>query len=293
MKSGFKENICAFDVLHCMKRGYVDGDFGDFFELLAKNCVVTAGGTEAVEDGYDEVVKRFKKIGESVKECGITPGPRIIELTGEEMIRETPSNYFPGRLGLLIEETIDSRTDLFLFLVDINEKGEVVNIISDLPRKYKYRDFDSAYIELTPTYDAWSEYCAPYRYEGRIGISEPYFGGLYTFFARAGKWFDHNKDMTVSYDAMEKALKYWAEFCDSDNIQEAFEKTAGIDFENSTIEYPEVAEYLQQYGKDLWENRELNRHLVDKLIEWVEEYKNPEEYITINGCPTVSLFESV
>ena len=298
MKCRMEENSRLFDVLCALRKGYRTGDFGELFPLLAQDCVMESQWVLAPNTGYDAVVSYLTGKGETLAKKDCFPDCSIVELigncnpvenaavivNGEEARRSSVGlMYTPGKLCMLMEQTINGETNGVIVDVRLNEAGKVKRIDLCMPELFRYREFYT-YVCFFPTAADWEEGEEYHpNQEHLVRVSEDYYEELYLFLACAGDRFDEYDDLRIPMDHWRKALGYWKEFTAAASFDEAFEKITGVDYEKGTIQNPEAGRQLGRISKDTWDNRYINRTMLNDLTEWTDLYKNSHAFVNTYG----------
>ena len=298
MNCRMEENSRLFDVLCALEKGYRTGDFGELFPFLAQDCVMESQWVLTPNIGYDAVVSYFTGKGKTLAKNDCFPDCSIVELVGncnpmenatvivngkETGMSSAGLMYTPGKLCMLMEQTINDETNGVIVDVMLDEAGMIKRIDLCMPEMFKYRYFYT-YVCFFPTTADWEE-GEEYHpdQEHLVRVSEDYYGELYLFLGCAGYRFDEYEDLRIPMDHWCKALDYWKEFISAASFDEAFEKIAGVDYDNGTIQNPEAGIRLGRIGKDSWDNRYTNRTLFDGLIEWTNLCRDTYAFINTYG----------
>lgn len=145
-----------------------------------------------------------------------------------------------------------------------------------MPEFYQYRSFYT-YVGLIPAR------CEDQLAESTVYVSESYYGELYLFLECVDIEFDEYEDLRIPMDRWCEALSIWKAFCDASSFDEAFESTAGIDYDTWTIQRPSAAQRLGRSGKSMWEDRKNSGLMLEGLIEWTDLYKDTCEFVDTIG----------
>lgn len=291
MRCKLEENSRLFDVLHTLRKGYETGDFGELFPYLAADCVMESQWVLTPNTGYDAVVEYFTGKGKTLAKNGSFPDCSIVELigcmnpiesNGVEINGQDPKPgkigllYTPGKLCLLMEQTLDGETHGVIVDVQLANDGMVKRIDLCMPELFKYRDFYTFVDFLPASEDDENE-------SALVRVSEPYYSELYLFMACAGEDFDEYDDLHIPMKAWTEALSYWKTFADAETYDQAFEFIAGINYDTGVVGNPDAAKRLGRSGKRMWNERRENYQMLINLLEWTELYKDSYSFINTRG----------
>ena len=299
MKCRMEENSRLFDVLSALEKGYTTGNFGELFPYLAKDVVLQSQWVLTPNTGYDDVVDYFIGKGETLAKHDCFPDCSIVELVGncnpiknvavisshDEEARASSVGlmYTPGKLAMLMEQTINNETNGVLVDVRIDEDGMVKQIDLCMPELFKYRDFYT-YVCFFPSSTDWREGEEYHPDQDHlVRVSEYYYDELYLFLGCAGDSFDEYEDLHIPMERWCNALDYWKEFIYADSFDAAFEIIAGVDYENETILNPDAAKRLGRISKKRWENRYDGKSMLEMLTEWTDLYKDSYAFVDTYG----------
>lgn len=291
MKTKLELAALTYMYLDLIDDGYRKGEFEPLFPYLADDCVLESQWVMTPNVGYDAVVSYLTGKGEALKRTGSYPSCSIQELVGNiNTIKDIDINigggkkhgsvglYYPsGELCLLIEQTIDDETNGVILRIKLNEDEKISHIDLCMPKLFQYRDFYT-FVSLYPCADEET------ILEGaRIRVSESYYSELYLFLGMVGEEFDEYDDLRVPMGKWIEFLEFWKRFCSFETFDEAFEDACGIDYTSYTVKNKNACSILGHSGKNIWENRNNNFHMLDGLIEWTDKYKDAWSHILICG----------
>lgn len=282
MRCRLERDRLEYEALSAIRNGYWNGDFSNLFKNLATDCIIEMNGLFACERGYENVVSRFSKLGDTIKKSEGEIDAKTVEITDingslDSDDRSERAEY-TGRFGLLAGPHLGAVVDGSMLFVETNDEGKVSRIISREPSLYKYRDYDEC-IRLAPGYDSGSEYCADYKQSDVVLVGEAYCGEIGMFLACADEEFDEYDDICVMLDVWDDALRYWLDFVDADSFDDAFEKVLGADYETVSVKKAKALKFFNMSGKHIWDNRRLSRYLAERLMEWTDCHRSSNEYI--------------
>ena len=290
MKCRMEENSRLFDVLCALQKGYESGDFSQLFPFLAHDCVLESQWVLEPNTGYDAVVSYFTGKGKTLAKHECFPTCKIVELLGDcnpinstavsiNGLEAKPASfghmYTPGKLCLLMEQTLNGETNGIIVDVQIDSEGMVKRIDLCMPELFRYRDFYT-FVVFFPAQDDDE------NKEALVRVSEAYYGELHLFLACAGEKFDVYNDLHIPMENWRAALSYWRAFSEADSFDEAFEYIAGVDYEKGTVARPDVAKELGHNGKWMWADRKESGLMAKSLLEWTELYQSSHNYM--NSC---------
>lgn len=226
MKCRLEENSRIFDVLCALKNGYESGDFTELFPFLAPDCVMESQWVLKPNTGYDAVVDYFTRKGETLAKHNAFPDCGIVELIGNcnpirkasvsvngsgKKVASVGLMYTPGKLCLLMEQTLNGETNGVMVDVQVGADGMVQRIDLCMPEIFKYRDF-RPFVELLPAQDDDE------NEDAIIRVSEHYYRELDLFLACAGAAFYEYDGLEIPIEHWCKALYYWKAFFEANAI---------------------------------------------------------------------------
>ena len=91
--------------------------------------------------------------------------------------------YNSGELCLLMEQTIDDKTNCVMLRIKLTEDNKIARVDLCDPGLFQYRDFYT-FVSFYPA-NGENE-----LKEGRMRVSEPYYPELYLFLGMVGEAFD-------------------------------------------------------------------------------------------------------
>ena len=288
MKTKLEKDTIMYTYLEAFEKGYSSGDFSEVFPYLAEDCVMESQWVLTPNEGYQAVVDYLTGKGETLKRTGSFPSCSIVELVGGmNLIKDADFHvngekthgsfgllYNSGELCLLMEQTIDDKTNGVMLRIKLTEDNKIARVDLCAPELFQYRDFYT----FVSFYPANKENEIN---EGRIRVSEPYYPELYLFLGMVGEAFDEYDDMNIPMNKWIAFLEKWKSFYSFKTFDEAFENACGIDYNNFTAEDKEALKRLSNMGDDIWENRQKNPTMLHALIEWTEKYSKICD--TVNG----------
>lgn len=143
MKCKLEENSRLFDVLIAMKKGYETGDFDSLFPFLAQDCVMESQWVLTPNIGYEVIKEYYTGKGETLAKNQSFPECTIVELIEVHqkkkkvqtiLNRNKPEAgvlqlcYTPGKLCLLMKQTLKEKKNSVLVDVTIDNNGKVKRI---------------------------------------------------------------------------------------------------------------------------------------------------------------------
>ena len=291
MKTKLELATLTYKYLDLISDGYEKGDFAPLFSCLAADCVLESQWVLTPNEGYDAVVSYLTKKGETLKESGSFPTCYIQELIGNiNTIKDVDINvcgekkhgsaglYYPsGELCLLMEQTIDDKTNGVILRIKLNENEKISRIDLCMPELFQYRYFYT-FVSLYPCADEETMLDT-----AKIRISEPYYSELYLFFGMVGEDFDEYDDMHIPMEKWIEFLERWKRFYSFKTFDEAYEDACGIDYTDFTVKDADAKRRLGYNGADIWSNRNNNANMLEGLIEWTDKYKDTWSHIHVYG----------
>ena len=288
MKTKLEKDTIVYTYLEAFEKGYCSGNFSTVFPYLAENCVMESQWVLTPNEGYQAVVDYLTGKGETLKRTGSFPSCSIVELVGGmNLIKDADFHvngekthgsfgllYNSGELCLLMEQTIDDKTNCVMLRIKLTEDNKIARVDLCDPGLFQYRDFYT-FVSFYPA-NGENE-----LKEGRMRVSEPYYPELYLFLGMVGEAFDEYDDMNIPMDKWIAFLEKWKSFYSFKTFDEAFENACGIDYSNFTAKDEAALRRLSTMGDDIWENRQKNPTMLHALIEWTEKYSKICD--TVNG----------
>ena len=188
MKTKLEKDAIMYTYLEAFEKGYCSGDFSSVFPYLAEDCVMESQWVLTPNEGYQAVVDYLTGKGETLKRTGSFPSCSIVELVGGmNLIKDADFHvngekthgsfgllYNSGELCLLMEQTIDDKTNGVMLGIKLTEDNKIARVDLCAPELFQYRDFYT----FVSFYPANKENEIN---EGRIRVSEPYYPELYLF----------------------------------------------------------------------------------------------------------------
>ena len=291
MKTKLELATLTYKYLDLIDDGYRKGEFEPLFPYLADDCVLESQWVMTPNVGYDAVVSYLTGKGETLKRTGSYPSCSIQELVGNlNTIKDVDINvggekkhgsvglYYPsGELCLLMEQTIDDKTNGVILRIKLNEDEKISRIDLCMPELFQYRDFYT-FVSLYPCADEETMLDS-----ARIRVSEPYYSELYLFLGMVGEEFDEYDDLYIPMEKWLKFLECWKRFYSFQTFDEAFEDACGIDYTNFTVKDEDARRRLGYNGDNIWNNRKNNAYMLNGLIEWTNKYKDTWSHIHVYG----------
>ncbi len=268
MKTKLELATLTYKYLDLIGKGYEEGDFTPLFPHLAEDCVMESQWVLTPNEGYDAVVSYLTGKGETLKRTGSFPSYSIQEIVG--------SHSF-GELCLLMEQTIDDKTNSVILCIKLNEEEKISRIDLCAPELFQYRDFYTC-VSLYPCADEETMLDS-----AKIQVGEPYYSELYLFLGMVGEEFNERDDLHIPMEKWVEFLKCWKHFYSFKTFDEAFEDACGIDYTNFTVKDEDARQRLGYNGNDIWNNRKNNAYMLNGLIEWTNKYKDTWSHIHIFG----------
>lgn len=290
MKTRLELDALVYKYLDLIASGYETGDFEPLYPYLAKDCVLESMWVITPNVGYDAVVSYLTGKGKTLKRTDSFPSCSIQELVGNiNTIKNADINvngkkqsgsvglYYPsGELCLLMEQTIEDKTNGVILRVKINDEEKISRIDLCMPELFNYRCF-CTYVSLCPCKDDVE------IEDGMIRVNEGYYSELYFFLDKVGIRFDEFDDLHIPMEKWIDCLEHWKRFYSFDTFDKAFECACDIDYDNFTIGNLSAMRLLSYNGDNIWNNRNNNTKMLYGLIEWTEKYKNSCDFINTYG----------
>lgn len=291
MKTKLELSTLTYKFLDLISDGYEKGDFEPLFPHLANDCVLESQWVLTPNEGYDAVKAYLSGKGDALKKSGSFPSCSIQELvgtinsinngdinvSGEKQCGSVGLWYPSGELCLLMEQTIDDKTNGVILRIKLNDEEKISRLDLCMPELFQYRGF-YPFVSLYPCADEETVLD-----HAKIRVSEPYYSELYLFLGMAGEEFDEYNGLHVPMEKWVKCLECWKRFYSFNTFDEAFEDACGIDYKNFTVRDEEARRRLGCNGGNIWYNRNNNANMLDGLIEWTEKYKDAWNYIHVYG----------
>ncbi len=291
MKTKLEMATLAFEYLDLISYGYENGDFSSLFPCLAEDCVLESQWVMTPNVGYDAVTDYLSGKGETLKRNGTFPTCSIQELVGninvidnvdihingEKTNGSVGLHYSSGELCLLMEQTIDDKTNSVILRIKINNEEKISRIDLCMPELFQYRDFYT-FISLYPCDEEETVLKS-----AKIHVSEPYYSEFYLFLGLIGEEFDEDDNLYIPMEKWLAFLERWKCFYSFETFDEAFEDACGIDYTNFTVKDDDARRRLGYNGDRIWDNRNNNAYMLKNLIEWTEKYKDSWSYVHIYG----------
>lgn len=291
MKTKLELATLTYMYLNLISDGYEKGEFTPLFPYLAEDCVLESQWVTTPNVGYYAIVDYLTCKSETLKSTGSYPSCSIQELIGNiNTIKDVDINvsgkkkhgyvglYYPsGELCLLMEQTIDDKTNGVILRIKLNEEEKISRIDLCMPELFQYRDFYT-FVSLYPCADEETMLDS-----ARIRVSEPYYSELYLFLGMVGEEFDEYDDLHIPMEKWVKFLDCWKRFYSFKTFDEAFEDACGIDYTNFTVKDEEARHRLGYNGDNIWNNRKNNAYMLNGLIEWTNKYKDTWSHIHVYG----------
>ena len=288
MKTKLEKDAILYTYLEAFEKGYCSGDFSSVFPYLDEDCVMESQWVLTPNEGYQAVVDYLTGKGETLKRTGSFPSCSIVELVGDmNLIKDANFHvngekthgsfgllYNSGELCLLMEQTIDDKTNGVMLRIKLTNDYKIARIDLCDPELFQYRDF----YKFVCFYPANGENELE---EGKMRVSEPYYPEFYLFLGMVGEDFDEYYDMNIPMEKWQAFLEKWKRFYSFRTYDEAFEDACGIDYKAFTVEDKEALRRLSSIGDDIWANRQKNPTMLHSLIEWTEKYSKICD--TVNG----------
>ena len=288
MKTKLEKDTIMYTYLEAFEKGYSSGDFSEVFPYLAEDCVMESQWVLTPNEGYQVVVDYLTGKGETLKRTGSFPSCSIVELVGDmNLIKDANFHvngekthgsfgllYNSGELCLLMEQTIDDKTNGVMLRIKLTNDYKIARIDLCDPELFQYRDF----FFFVCFYPANGENELE---EGKMRVSEPYYPEFYLFLGMVGEDFDEYYDMNIPMEKWQAFLEKWKRFYSFKTYDEAFEDACGIDYKAFTVEDKEALRRLSNMGDEVWANRLKNPTMLHALIEWTEKYSKICD--TVNG----------
>lgn len=291
MKTKLELATLTYKYLELILNGYEQGEFEPLFPYLAEDCVLESQWVMTPNIGYDAVTDYFSGKGKTLKRTGAFPSCSIQELVGninfinnidvnigaEKKCGSVGLHYPSGELCLLMEQTVNDKTNGVILRIKLNEDEKISRIDLCMPELFQYRDFYS-FISLYPCAD---EETKPEN--AMIRVSEPYYGEFYLFFGLIGEEFDEYDNLYIPMKKWVEFLERWKRFCSFETFDEAFEDACGIDYTNFTVKDEDARRRLTYNGGNIWNNRNNNSHMLNGLVEWTDKYKDAWSHVCVCG----------
>ncbi len=261
------EQICQ--KLRMLQYAYENGDFRNFVELLAADCVYeSVRASEPPLRGREAVSKHLLGEGKTISESKAFPECYIVEL-----IHAIDPMYETGKPCLIMKED----TDTLLLDVRLNGDGYVERIELCIPELFCYRGCSEPEVMIAPANGEEENKAAAVR------IGYPYYEALFLFFHLAGFEFDEYADLEIPMETWVRMLEYWQAFADAPDFDTAFEMLAGVDYAAWSVKDECAQKELGKNGKKLWDGRETDRLMLEGLWEWTEKYRSDHDRIHTYG----------
>ena len=290
MKTKLELATLIYKYLEIISDGYEKGDFEPLFSYLAEDCVLESQWVLTPNTGYEAVVSYLTAKGETLKKSGAFPSCYIQELVGnintvkdvninvngEQKHGNVGLHYPSGELCLLMEQSIDDKTNSVILRIKLNNDEKISRIDLCMPELFKYRDFYT-FVSLYPCIGDED------KDDGRIRVSEPYYSEFYLFLGMVNVEFDEYDDLHIPMKKWVDFLECWKRFYSFQTFDDAFEDACGIDYNNFTARDEDAKYRLGCNGRNIWNNRKNNSSMLNGLIEWTNKYKDICDYVNCYG----------
>ena len=135
-----ERNARLYEIFLALITGYEEGDFSGFFPYLSEDCRYTSMWVMEPMLGRERIVRHLTRKGEAVRRSGSFPRCTIVRLVGNvntvscDAVHVNGGKARPGCVGLwyedgkyalLMEQTIDGRTNGILIDLSLDEQGMV------------------------------------------------------------------------------------------------------------------------------------------------------------------------
>ncbi len=281
----------VYDYLLMLKNGYTSGDFAPVFPCLAQDCVMESQWVMEPNVGYDAVTDYLIGKAKTLKRTEKFPCGSIWELVGNtnpvrnaeihtdgEKTEGMVSLYYPsGEWCLLLEQTIEDKTNKVVLRIQLNEEDQIARIDLCMPELFQSR-YLRDYLLLYPAMEDGRE-----LEEGRVMVNDHYYGEVDLFLGKVDIGFATYINLTIPMEDWIAFLDHWKRFYDARSFDEAFETACGIDYTRFTVEDEDARQILVNVGDQIWANRNHNRNMLEGLIEWTEKYKDEWTHINLYG----------
>ena len=289
MKTKLEKDAIVYQCLETFEEGYGSGDFSPVFPHLSEDCVMQSQWVLTPNEGRRAIVEYLTDKGKTLKRTGNFPNCSIVELigninpikdddfhvNGERVHGSFGLLYDPGELCLLMEQTIDDKTNGVMLRLKLTEEDKIARIDLCDPALFRYRDFFT-FVSFYPANGGTS------LDEGKMRVSEPYYAELRLFLGMVGEEFDEYDDIHIPMEKWREFLEKWKRFYSFRTFDEAFEDACGIDYNTFTAKDEEALHHLLDMGDNVWKNRQENPAMLHALIEWTEKYSKICD--AVNGC---------
>lgn len=296
VRTRLETNNRIYKCLCALRKGYTKGDFEEFFEYMAEDCVFESQWVMTPNVGAEAVKDYLTGKGETLKKTNSFPHCYLVELVGDlNPIKEAKIHhngeisigsigllYTPGKLCLMMEQTLGEKTSKVLVDIRINESGLVKRVDLCMPELFNYRYFDSVEcVDMMPAKDTSEE---GEHNDGAIRISSSYFDELYLFLGLAGVEFDeYAYPQHIPMEQWVTAIGKWEKFASAYSFDAVFEELCGVDYDHATVGNEDALRRLSRSGEKMWNERQINRPMLNGLVEWTQKYRHDFPFVTCYG----------
>lgn len=287
MKTRLEKDAVVFEYLRVLRDSYEEGDFSNFFEFLADDCVFESQWVLTPHTGIADIKGYLSGKGETLKKSGNFPSGYIAELVGninvikdakvsingKEQTASFGLHYDSGEICLILTQTIDDKENETVVRMQLNDEYKISRIDLCMPELFEYRSFYT-FISLCPAVGEEE------NDDATIRISEPYYSELYLFLGAVGVDFDEYDDLNIPFDKWNEALAKWKTFCGASNFDEALEQLTGLNYDDWSVKDKAALRRLSK-NTSVWKNRNNHLNMLNGLIEWTDKYiKNYDSVVT-------------
>ena len=276
-----------YDVLCVLEGAYEEGDFSEFVQLLTEDCVYESMWVLEPLCGREAVTNHLMGKGNSIRRSGAFPKAWIVELVGNiNPIHEADINingekkygsvalaYEAGKYCLMLEQELQGKTNKMLIDLKLNEDGKISRLDLCMPELFNTTGLCPNVVFLPANGDEENE-------DALIRIGFGYFNELHLFLGLADQNFGEYDDLVIPMEKWKRMLHWWKAFAEAEDYDTIWEKMAGVDYENWTVDNKYVLNRLSWGGVHLWNERKNHADKLEGLLEWTQKYCDYESIHT-------------
>ena len=131
MQSKIERSTRLYTILCALQEGYRYGDFMEFYSYLADDCVYESQWVSTALHGKKAIQEHLTRKGHSIREAKNFSSCDLVEIM----------NPYPGKLGLIVEQNLDSEIHSILADLTLNNEGLVSRIDFCIPQLNNFREF--------------------------------------------------------------------------------------------------------------------------------------------------------
>ena len=186
--------------------------------------------------------------------------------------------YEAGELCLLMEQKQEEEDVSVILRLTLSDDGRISQIDLCEPAFFRYRTWNGGeFVTVSPVRGDVEER------DGRIRISDRYYGELSLAFLSIGLDFDEYGEENLSIAQWEEVVQTWRALYDFESFDALLEEVGGVDYEAFSVKHPKAFDVLKWSGGRIWENRCQAPYIVQDLMEWTQAYKSCRDSFNVYG----------